>query len=148
MDATCAIPARGARSSCSLYNTYYQRTYRRFGNIAVFNHAQLLLDVVVVTLLVYYSGGVYSWFDAMYLLFILEAALILPTAAEVWVVARGVRRRRTAWCWAPSYLGWLPARGDAVRRRTTSHDNGTLRAVRYLWDDRRCSAARRPWHAR
>jgi diguanylate cyclase (GGDEF)-like protein len=70
-----------------VYNSYYQRTYRQFGNIALFNAGQLLLDIAVVTVLIYYSGGVYSWFDAMYYLFVLEAALILPTRREVWWVA-------------------------------------------------------------
>lgn len=69
------------------YNTFYQVNYKRLGNVAVLNQAQLLLDVVVVTLLVYYSGGVYSWFDAMYLLFILEAAFILPKRWHVWLIA-------------------------------------------------------------
>jgi diguanylate cyclase (GGDEF)-like protein len=70
-----------------VYNTYYQRTYRSFGNVAIFNAAQLVLDILVVTVLVYYSGGVYSWFDALYYLFVLEAALILPSHREVWGVA-------------------------------------------------------------
>jgi diguanylate cyclase (GGDEF)-like protein len=70
-----------------VYNAYYQRTYRQFGNLALFNAGQLLLDIAVVTVLIYYSGGVYSWFDAMYYLFVLEAALILPTRREVWWVA-------------------------------------------------------------
>jgi diguanylate cyclase (GGDEF)-like protein len=70
-----------------VYNSFYQRTYRQFGNMALFNAGQLLLDIAVVTVLVYYSGGVYSWFDAMYYLFVLEAALILPTRREVWWVA-------------------------------------------------------------
>lgn len=70
-----------------VYNAYYQRTYRQFGNLALFNSGQLMLDIAVVTVLVYYSGGVYSWFDAMYYLFVLEAALILPTRREVWWVA-------------------------------------------------------------
>jgi diguanylate cyclase (GGDEF)-like protein len=70
-----------------VYNSYYQRTYRQFANLAIFNVAQLLLDILVVTVLVYYSGGVYSWFDALYFLFALEAALILPTRREVWWVA-------------------------------------------------------------
>lgn len=70
-----------------VYNWYYQRTYRQFANLAVFNVAQLLLDIAVVTVLIYYSGGVYSWFDAMYYLFVLEAALILPTRREVYWVA-------------------------------------------------------------
>jgi diguanylate cyclase (GGDEF)-like protein len=34
-------------------------------------------------LLIYYSGGVYSWFTSMYLLFVFEAALILPTRRQV-----------------------------------------------------------------
>jgi diguanylate cyclase (GGDEF)-like protein len=70
-----------------VYNWFYQRTYRQFANLAVFNVAQLVLDVLVVTVLIYYSGGVYSWFDSMYFLFVLEAALILPTRREVWWVA-------------------------------------------------------------
>lgn len=70
-----------------VYNAYYQRTYRRFGNLALFNAAQLALDIAVVTVLVYYSGGVYSWFDALYYLFVLEAALILPSRRQVWAVA-------------------------------------------------------------
>ncbi len=70
-----------------VYNSYFQRTYRNFGNLAVFNTVQLVLDILVVTVLVYYSGGVYSWFDALYYLFVLEAALILPSRREVWGVA-------------------------------------------------------------
>jgi diguanylate cyclase (GGDEF)-like protein len=70
-----------------VYNSYFQRTYRNFGNLAIFNTVQLVLDILVVTVLVYYSGGIYSWFDALYYLFVLEAALILPNPREVWGVA-------------------------------------------------------------
>ncbi|MBS3956892.1 MAG: GGDEF domain-containing protein [Clostridiales bacterium] len=69
------------------YNAYYHLTYRRLGNIAFLNHAQLLFDVLVTGVLVYYSGGVASWFYALYLLFILEAAFILPRARDTWLVA-------------------------------------------------------------
>ena len=69
------------------YNTYYHLTYRRLGNIAFLNHAQLLFDVLVVGVLVYYSGGVNSWFYSLYLLFILEAAFILPLRRDTWLVA-------------------------------------------------------------
>jgi diguanylate cyclase (GGDEF)-like protein len=70
-----------------VYNSYFQRTYRNFGDLAIFNTVQLVLDILVVTVLVYYSGGIYSWFDALYYLFVLEAALILPNPREVWGVA-------------------------------------------------------------
>jgi diguanylate cyclase (GGDEF)-like protein len=70
-----------------LYNTFYQLNYRRLGNIAVWNNLQLALDAFVVTVLVYYSGGVSSWFWSMYSLFILEAAFILPRRRDTWGLA-------------------------------------------------------------
>ena len=70
-----------------MYNTFYQLNYKRFGNIAVWNNLQLTLDAIVVTVLVYYSGGVSSWFWSMYSLFILEAAFILPTRRGAWFLA-------------------------------------------------------------
>lgn len=69
------------------YNTFYQLTYRRLGNIAILNHAQLMFDAMVVAVLVYYSGGAHSAFWAMYMLFVLEAALILPRRWQTWAMA-------------------------------------------------------------
>ena len=71
----------------ALYNTFYQLNYRRLGNITVWNNLQLALDAIVVTVLVYYSGGVSSWFWSMYSLFILEAAFILPRRRDTWGLA-------------------------------------------------------------
>jgi glucose-6-phosphate-specific signal transduction histidine kinase len=69
-----------------LYNTFYWATYKRLGNIAPLNHLQLAFDAIVVTVLVYYSGGINSWFWSMYSLFILEAAFILPRRRDAWGV--------------------------------------------------------------
>jgi len=69
-----------------LYNAFYQLNYRRLGNFAVWNQLQLALDAVVVTVLVYYSGSVNSWFWSMYSLFILEAAFILPKRRDAWLL--------------------------------------------------------------
>lgn len=70
-----------------LYNAYYALNYRRLGNITVWNNLQLALDAMVVTVLVYFSGGVDSWFWSMYALFVLEAAFILPTKRSAWIHA-------------------------------------------------------------
>jgi diguanylate cyclase (GGDEF)-like protein len=80
------IPAL-ALGFVALYNTFYQLNYRRLGNITVWNNLQLALDAIVVTVLVYYSGGVSSWFWSMYSLFILEAAFILPKRRDTWGLA-------------------------------------------------------------
>ncbi|PKQ16880.1 MAG: hypothetical protein CVT67_03720 [Actinobacteria bacterium HGW-Actinobacteria-7] len=68
-----------------LYNAYYSANYRRLGSIAVWNNVQLALDALVVTVLVYFSGGVNSWFWSMYALIIFEAAFILPRSRDVWL---------------------------------------------------------------
>ena len=91
-----------------LYNTFYQLNYRRLGNIAVWNNLQLALDALVVTVLVYFSGGVNSWFWSMYSLFILEAAFILPRSRDTWVLAAALHaaaRRRSS---VLELLGVLP----------------------------------------
>jgi diguanylate cyclase (GGDEF)-like protein len=89
LSARMTVPAL-ALAFVVLYNTFYQLNYKRLGNIALWNNLQLGLDAVVVTVLVYYSGSVHSWFWSMYSLFILEAAFILPRRRDAWVLA--------AWC--------------------------------------------------
>jgi diguanylate cyclase (GGDEF)-like protein len=69
------------------YNTYYQYTLKWLANIAILNHAQLLFDTLVVSVLVYYSGGVYSWFYPMYALIVIEAAFIFWRQRDTWIVA-------------------------------------------------------------
>ena len=68
------------------YNSFYQVTYKRLGNIAALNHLQLAFDALVVSVLVYYSGAVNSWFWSMYSLFILEAAFILPRRRDAFLL--------------------------------------------------------------
>jgi diguanylate cyclase (GGDEF)-like protein len=121
-----------ALSSVLLYNAYYQLNYRRFANIAVFNVIQLLLDILVVTVLIYYSGDVYSWFSAMYLLFVLEAALILPTRTQVFSIAAGAWGAYTA-ILGLVFFGALPhiAMPFVTNDLQTA---GSYVAVRCLWE--------------
>ncbi len=113
------------------YNTFYQRTYRRLGNIAVLNHAQLVFDAIVVTVLVYYSGGVHSWFWAMYSLFILEAAFILPKRWHAWLIAAFCAFAAGVVIWG-EYFGLLP-HIEMPFIAEGLHRNLTYVAVRYGW---------------
>ncbi len=81
-----AIPAV-ALGFVVIYNMFYQLNYKRLGNIAVWNNLQLALDALVVTVLVYFSGSVNSWFWSMYSLFILEATFILQRRRDAWGLA-------------------------------------------------------------
>ncbi len=114
-----------------VYNTFYQLTYKRLGNIAILNHAQLIFDAVVVTVLVYYSGGVHSWFWAMYPLFILEAAFILPRQADTWFIAAFCAVAAGFVIWG-EYFGLLP-HTDMPFMETALHQNRTFVSVRYMW---------------
>lgn len=113
------------------YNAFYQRTYKQLGNVAILNQAQLTLDILVVTLLVYYSGGVYSWFVSMYLLFILEGAFILPKRRLVWFLV-AVASLTYGGVVFSEYFHLLPH----VNMPFVSNDlqaNSTYVLVRYLW---------------
>ena len=114
-----------------LYNTFYLLTYRRLGNIAFLNHLQLFFDALVVSVLVYYSGGASSWFWTMYPLFIFEAAFILPRARSAWMLAGAIAVLQGIVLWG-MYLGFLPP----VRvpfANSALHENVTYVSVRYLW---------------
>jgi diguanylate cyclase (GGDEF)-like protein len=112
------IPAF-ALGAVLLYNTYYQLNYRRFANIAVFNVIQLLLDILVVTVLMYY-------------LFVLEAALILPTRTQVFAIAGGAWSAYTA-VLLLVYLGVLPHIAMPFVRNDLQ-TTGSYVAVRCLWE--------------
>ncbi|MHB1341308.1 MAG: GGDEF domain-containing protein [Coriobacteriia bacterium] len=113
------------------YNAFYQWTYRRVGNVAFLNQAQLIFDIIVTTVLVYYSGGVYSWFSSMYLLFILEGAFILPRRSHVWLLV-GLSSAFYGLVLLAVYQQWIP---HVAMPFVTNHlwDNGTYVIVRYLW---------------
>lgn len=113
------------------YNAFYQVTYRKLGNVAFLNQAQLLFDILVTTVLVYYSGGVYSWFSSMYLLFILEGAFILPRRSHVWMLV-GISSALYGLVLFAVWMGWIPhVDMPFVTNRLWS--NGTYVVVRYLW---------------
>lgn len=114
-----------------LYNTFYQATYRKLGNIAVLNHAQLLFDALVVTVLVFYSGGVSSWFWSMYALFIFEAAFILPKVWNTWFIAGACAALLGIVVWG-QYLDLLPHVAIPFASDALYH-NLTFVSVRYLW---------------
>ncbi len=114
-----------------MYNGFYQITYRRVANIAFLNQAQLLFDAIVVTVLVYYSGGVYSWFSSMYLLFILESAFILPRRSQVWMLVT-VSSLLYGIVLFGEYLGWFP-HIDLPFVANELYANLTYVLVRYLW---------------
>lgn len=114
-----------------LYNTFYTINYRRLGNIAVWNNLQLALDAVVVSVLVFFSGGVESWFWSMYALFILEATFILPTSRGAWVHALFSCGLLGAIEWL-EFAELLPHVAIPFSSGDLYHDAAYV-AIRYMW---------------
>ncbi|HWS16007.1 MAG TPA: GGDEF domain-containing protein [Candidatus Methylomirabilis sp.] len=79
--------AVGAFFFAVAYNAWYQYTYQWFSRIRQLNQAQLLFDLVFVTVLVHFSGGAVSWFWAMYMILTLEAALIMDKPSDTYAIA-------------------------------------------------------------
>ncbi len=71
------------------YNACFQYTYRWFLRIRWLNQLQILFDLMVVTVMVHFSGGAISWFWTMYMVLTLEAALILDKMSDTYAIALG-----------------------------------------------------------
>lgn len=72
--------------SVIFYNSLYQFFYEKLRSFRYANHIQILLDILFVTAIVHVSGGVSSWFWAVYLVVTIEAAFLLEQKKDVWFV--------------------------------------------------------------
>jgi diguanylate cyclase (GGDEF)-like protein len=68
------------------YNGWYHYSYNWLSNYRRINLAQLLIDLVFVTVIVHYSGGAISWFLTMYFLLILQATFLGESAYDALTV--------------------------------------------------------------
>ena len=67
-----------------LYNVVLSRScavLRRFKSLI---HVQVALDILCVTILVHFTGGIVSWFWPVYLLVTLESAFLFDSRRDVW----------------------------------------------------------------
>jgi diguanylate cyclase (GGDEF)-like protein len=86
--AHCVIPVV-VWSFVALYNAWLHYSHKEFAKIRALNPAQLLLDLLFVTVVVHFSGGAVSWFWTMYMVVTLEAALIMEKDSDTYAIAMG-----------------------------------------------------------
>jgi len=82
-----------------LYNLSYQDASRGLGRFRYADHLQVLLDMLLVTVLIHFSGGAASWVWTLYLIVTIEAVYLLKRKGEIWF----------AWCSGALYYGALLA---------------------------------------
>jgi diguanylate cyclase (GGDEF)-like protein len=68
------------------YNAWYHYSYRWFAKLRHLNLAQMLVDLVYVTLVIHFSGGAVSWVWAMYPVLILQASFLGESARDSWII--------------------------------------------------------------
>jgi len=68
------------------YNAFCHSAYDRIRRLPGLDYFQILLDLLFVTVIVYLSGGVASWFWPVYLLVTIEAAVLLENRRHVWLM--------------------------------------------------------------
>jgi diguanylate cyclase (GGDEF)-like protein/PAS domain S-box-containing protein len=68
------------------YNAVYYFNHKRLAQLSWGSYLQVLLDYLCVTLLVHLSGGAASWFWPVYLLVTFEAAVLIESRAQVYLL--------------------------------------------------------------
>jgi diguanylate cyclase (GGDEF)-like protein/PAS domain S-box-containing protein len=66
-----------------LYNICYQNDARRLSRFRYADHLQVLLDMLLVTVLIHFSGGAASWVWTLYLIVTIEAVYLLKGKGEI-----------------------------------------------------------------
>lgn len=66
------------------YNSVCHFSYQKIAHLSSVEHGQVLLDILLVTVIVHFSGGAGSWFWPVYLLVTVEAAFLLSRERDVW----------------------------------------------------------------
>lgn len=101
-----SVPANALIFVC-VYNYFFMLNKDTLANLAVANTIQLALDCAVVSILVYFSGGVESWFWVIYLLIIFEFVTITPRKNSAWWLSSGIILVLAVMEWG-NFIGWLP----------------------------------------
>ena len=113
------------------YNFIFARLNTMLSNISVASMLQLVFDVMVVTVLVYFSGGVESWFWVVYLLILFAAALISQNTLKIWALALFICMMLLAVQWG-AFFGLIPYQ-HLPFSAGVEWDNAQFVAMRSLW---------------
>lgn len=68
-----------------LYNYLFSSNCSYLSRLSSLTHLQIGLDLFFVTVLIHFTGGVFSWFWPVYLLVTLESAFLYEDRRDVWL---------------------------------------------------------------
>ena len=69
------------------YNAILHYSYEKLSTYRIMAQLQMITDIVLTTIIIYYTGGAVSWFWSTYLLIILQSAFLFDRKAETLEIA-------------------------------------------------------------
>lgn len=97
----------GTLSTVSLYNLVYRFYYQRIEHIVYIDHIHIVLDILVITILIHFTGGGSSWLWPLYLVTTIEAAILLENRRDVLGIG-ALNALFYGWALIAGYYGLLP----------------------------------------
>jgi two-component system sensor histidine kinase HydH len=107
-----------------LTSLFYGLLFKRFKGKSIFTAAQFGIDAFIVTLIIYITGGFYSFFTFLYLVVIIYASMILYLKGGL--IIAGMSSLFYTTLIICEYYSFLPAMGDALELSFTSIDMPAL----------------------
>jgi len=86
IDTAKVAALAGTLLAAVILNLFYYLFYRELSHYPLVNLLQILLDIVLISVITYYGGGIFSPFWPVYAILSLEAALLLESKRGVWAM--------------------------------------------------------------
>lgn len=78
------VPLVCALLAVVLCNLFYFLWWRELSHLRCIHHLQIFLDIILLTVLIYYSGGIFSLLCYLYPVIALESAMLFDEKKDVW----------------------------------------------------------------
>lgn len=121
----------GTLSTVSLYNLIFRYYYERIEHILYIDHVHISLDIVIITVLIHFTGGGSSWLWPLYLVTTIEAAILLENRRDVLGIG-ALNALFYGWALIAGYHDILPYLHTSNTTKVTSQDS-TFLLLLWFW---------------
>lgn len=121
----------GTLAIVSFYNLIFHRYYERIEHILYIDHIHISLDIIVITVLIHFTGGGSSWLWPLYLVTTIEAAILLDNRRDVLGIG-ALNALFYAWALIAGHHGILPYLQTSTLSPTTYH-SPTFLLLLWFW---------------
>lgn len=112
----------GTLSTVSLYNLIYRFYYHRIEHFLYIDHIHILLDIIVITVLIHFTGGGSSWLWPFYMITTIESAILFENRRDVLGIG-ALSGLFYGWALIAGYYNILPYIYRPITAVTGSHDS-------------------------